>query len=157
MTLKGQPQSKPNDLNRIATADLAIGYLYLGEIDLISNEKCLKILKGVIRSRKSKGRQHKGQKCEDTKGVIKSHKSKGRQHKGQKCEATKGVIRSRKSKGRQHKGQKCEDTKGVIRSRKSKGRQHKGQKKCCAVFFFVFCLVYPMLPMSLNCFCFVNK
>ena len=118
MTLKGQPQSKPNDLNRIATADLAIGYLYLGEIDLISNEKCLKILKGVIRSRKSKGRQHKGQKCEDTKGVI----------------------RSRKSKGRQHKGQMCEDTKGVIRSRKSKGRQHKGQKKCCAVFLCFVCL-----------------
>ena len=54
------------------------------------------------------------EKCEDTKGVIRSRKSKDRQHNDQKCEDTKGVIRSRKSKDRQHNDQKCEDTKGVI-------------------------------------------
>ena len=40
--------------------------------------------KGVIRSRKSKNRQHNDQKLEDTKGVIRSHKSKDRQYNGQK-------------------------------------------------------------------------
>ena len=48
----------------------------------------------VIRSRKSKDRQHNDQKCEDTKGVITSRKSKDRQHNDHKCEDTKGVIRS---------------------------------------------------------------
>ena len=46
-------------------------------------------IKGVIRSRKSKDRQHNDQKCEDTKGVIRSRNSKDRQY-DQKCEDTKG-------------------------------------------------------------------
>ena len=44
---------------------------------------------GVIRTHKSKSRQHNG--------VIRTHKSKGRQHNG--------VIRTHKSKGRQHNDQ----------------------------------------------------
>ena len=48
----------------------------------------------VIRSRKSKDRQHNGQKFENTKEVIRSRKSKDRQHNGQKFENTKEVIRS---------------------------------------------------------------
>ena len=40
---------------------------------------------------------------EDTKRVIESRKSKDRQHNGQKVEDTKRVIESRKSKDRQHK------------------------------------------------------
>jgi hypothetical protein len=46
---------------------------------------------------------------EDTKRVIESRKSKDRQHNGQKVEDTKRVIESRKSKDRQHNGQKVED------------------------------------------------
>jgi uncharacterized protein involved in type VI secretion and phage assembly len=53
----------------------------------------------------------------NTKGVIRSRKSKNRQHNGLKFKDTKGVIRSRKSKNRQHNGLKFEDIKGVIRSR----------------------------------------
>ena len=37
------------------------------------------------------------EKCEDTKAVIRSRKSKDRQHNHQKCEDTKGIIRSRKN------------------------------------------------------------
>jgi hypothetical protein len=44
----------------------------------------------VIRSRKSKDRQHNGQKFENTKEVIRSRKSKDRKHNGQKFEGTKG-------------------------------------------------------------------
>ena len=47
----------------------------------------------------------------ETKTVIRSRKSKGRKHNGQKFEDTKELIRSRKSKDRQHNGQKFEDTK----------------------------------------------
>jgi hypothetical protein len=64
----------------------------------------------------------------DTKGVIRSSKSKNRQHNGQNIKDTKGVIKSRKSKNRQHNGLKFEDIKGVIRIRKLKDRQHNKTK-----------------------------
>ena len=49
---------------------------------------------------------------EYTKEVIRIRKSKNKQHNGQKFEEAKEVIRICKSKDRQHNDQKFEDTKG---------------------------------------------
>ena len=51
--------------------------------------KSLNIPQRITRSRKSKDRQHNGQKFEDTKEDTGSRKSKDRQHNGQKFEDTK--------------------------------------------------------------------